>query len=72
MNPASAKPTTVTRPYVFAQSIHAYSAVSDIYRLLEKNKSKSAGVISPAGRTMVLLAEVELLTAINEFSIDVD
>jgi hypothetical protein len=72
MNPASTKPTTVTRPYVFAQSIHAYSAVSDIYQLLEKNKVKSADMVSPADRTMVLLAEVELLTAINEFSIDVD
>jgi len=72
MNPASTKPITVTRPYVFAQSIYAYSAVSDIYRLLEKNKKKETDVISPADHTMVLLAEVELLTAINEFSIDVD
>jgi hypothetical protein len=72
MNPASTKPTTVTRPYVFAQSIHAYSAVSDIYSLLEKNKGKAAGLISPADYTMVLLAEIELLSAINEFSIEVD
>ncbi len=70
MNPAGHQGINVVKPYLFAQSMHAYSAVSDIYKLLEKNRSKD--LVMQSDISLMLLAEAELLSAIKEFSIDAD